>query len=226
MLTIKKLLTMLDLQDKMNSVVNPDWRNAGYHWERAIMVEAVEALDHHGWKWWKSSTPDMPQVRMELVDIWHFALSLLMVQDSDRDNVALADDLSHACAQPTSFPPGVTLLDYLQEMVKLSAGGEFCLDTFAACLHGTGMTWDDLYSSYVGKNTLNLFRQKFGYKTGEYIKDWTVVPLKGESLGRALEDNDHLHEILLEIDLSADNLQDVIMSELGVRYTALLAHSK
>ena len=38
MLTQQQLATMLALQDKMNTKVNPDWINAGYGYLRAAMV--------------------------------------------------------------------------------------------------------------------------------------------------------------------------------------------
>jgi dimeric dUTPase (all-alpha-NTP-PPase superfamily) len=80
MLTSTQLNTMLNLQDGMNKKVNPQWLTAGYSYLRAAMIESVEAIEHHGWKWWKAQKLDLPQVQMELVDIWHFALSHLIIQ--------------------------------------------------------------------------------------------------------------------------------------------------
>ena len=71
----KQLLVMLEMQDAMNSRVNPDWRSAGNAWYRAIWTECAEMLDHYGWKWWKHQPADLEQVRLELVDIMHFAMS-------------------------------------------------------------------------------------------------------------------------------------------------------
>ena len=34
------------------------------------------------------------------------------------------------------------------------------------------MTYDELFSLYIGKNVLNGFRQNNGYKSGEYRKLW------------------------------------------------------
>jgi hypothetical protein len=78
MISKDKLITMLALQGKLNEIVNPDWLGAGYPWHRAIMVESVEALEHYGWKWWKKQQPDLVQARMELVDIFHFILSMAL----------------------------------------------------------------------------------------------------------------------------------------------------
>jgi hypothetical protein len=74
------LRAMLDLQDSMNRKINPDWLTAGYPFLRAVLVEAVEGLDHYGWKWWKAQSPDLAQLRIELIDIWHFLLSEYLVR--------------------------------------------------------------------------------------------------------------------------------------------------
>src|SRR3981081_578635 len=66
------LRAMLELQDSMNRKINPDWMSAGYPFLRAVLVEAVEGLEHYGWEWWKSQSPDLAQLRIELIDIWHF----------------------------------------------------------------------------------------------------------------------------------------------------------
>ena len=84
------LEAMLKMQDEMNSKVNPDWVNANNNWCRAIQVEGVEAIEHHGWKWWKKQECDMAQLRMELVDIWHFILSAAIQHRHGKVAVACA----------------------------------------------------------------------------------------------------------------------------------------
>ncbi len=80
MLSTTQLNTMLTLQDGMNQKVNPQWLSANYAYLRAAMIESVEGIEHHGWKWWKAQHKDLPQLQMELVDIWHFALSSIIIQ--------------------------------------------------------------------------------------------------------------------------------------------------
>ena len=54
-----------------------DWMSRGREWYRAIWIECAELMEHYGgWKWWKHSRPDFAQVVLEIVDIWHFGLSL------------------------------------------------------------------------------------------------------------------------------------------------------
>ncbi len=90
MITPSQIHDQFVLQDRMNAIVNPMWANTKRPWHRAIMVEAVEALDHFGWKWWKEQKADLPQVRMELIDIWHFVLSELLTKDEANDTQTLA----------------------------------------------------------------------------------------------------------------------------------------
>ena len=91
----QQIITMLELQDGMNSKVNPSWRSAGQEWYRAIWIEASEMLEHYGWKWWKKQDPDVMQVKLEVVDIVHFALSIRLEQGehSDMDAIAAAIQL-------------------------------------------------------------------------------------------------------------------------------------
>ena len=71
--------TMASMQASYNREVHPQWEAQGYAFYRAIWVECAELLDHYGWKWWKAQTPDMAQLRMELIDIWHFLMSHYLV---------------------------------------------------------------------------------------------------------------------------------------------------
>ena len=71
------------------------------------------------------------------------------------------------------------------------------------------MSSDDLYRQYIGKNVLNFFRQDHGYKEGTYIKVWD-----------GKEDNEHLVEVLDQLDPSLDNFADLLYAELESRYPA------
>ena len=72
------LRAMLRLQEGMNRKINAQWLDANYAYLRAVLVEAVEGLDHYGWKWWKHQRPDIGQVKLEILDIWHFGMSDLL----------------------------------------------------------------------------------------------------------------------------------------------------
>lgn len=213
-----QLAAMLEMQDSMNAKVNPQWVAANYNWHRAINVEGVEAIEHHGWKWWKKQECDMAQLRMELVDIWHFMLSAAIQQHG---SVALAKH-SMLAELDSEFPSlhfdnqhyvlaEMSLLDKLDLLAGLAAARRTSLALFASILADCGMDWMALFKQYVGKNVLNFFRQDHGYKAGSYIKIWN---------GR--EDNEHLFEIIECVDPGAADVRAVIYQSLKSRYAMAL----
>jgi dimeric dUTPase (all-alpha-NTP-PPase superfamily) len=126
MLTSAQLETMLNLQDGMNKKVNPQWVSAGYSYLRAAMIESVEAIEHHGWKWWKAQKCDLPQVQMELVDIWHFALSHLIIQHNGNIEAAGSEIESALLGSHTDLMFDGNLINFSQaslvENLELLAG--------------------------------------------------------------------------------------------------------
>ncbi|MDE0054992.1 MAG: dUTP diphosphatase, partial [Gammaproteobacteria bacterium] len=86
-----RLRNMAVLQDSHNRQVHADWRDQGYEYYRAVWIECAELLDHIGWKWWRRQQRDLEQVRLEIVDIWHFGLSDLLRANAVND--ALADHM-------------------------------------------------------------------------------------------------------------------------------------
>jgi dimeric dUTPase (all-alpha-NTP-PPase superfamily) len=210
-----QLVTMLEMQSSMNGKVNPDWLAANNNWYRAIQVEGVEAIEHHGWKWWKKQECDMAQLTMELVDIWHFILSVAL--QNKHGNVALSkiDMLSELNLRQKSIQfdnqyyvlSQVTLLGKLDLLVGMAASKRISLTLFESLLQDCNMNWNDLFKQYIGKNVLNVFRQDHGYKAGSYIKIWD-----------GQEDNEHLVKILELIDLDSANVRDRLYSQLKERY--------
>lgn len=170
------LAEQLHLQDTLNSLVTPDWRGAKHPWSRAIMVEAVEMLEHHGWKWWKSQEPDVAQIKLELVDIWHFILSDTMTKTPFAE-ARILNRLDHP--ETTVYvgyaPTDLELLDTVQLMeafISLAAGGIVSITAFDMLRDEMRLSWAELHRLYIAKNVLNIFRQKHGYKDGTYVKTW------------------------------------------------------
>lgn len=199
----QELLTMLVLQNEMNSRVHPQWQSQGYHWYRAIWIESAELMDHYGWKWWKKQVLDREQVELELIDIWHFGLSDLLQRSAD------ANDVADALAA-TMFIAG-DATDFQSELEAFTLSvlqkKRFDVERFARLLAAVDMPFDRLFAGYVGKNVLNFFRQDHGYKDGTYLKVWH---------GR--EDNEHLVEAIAELDCSSARFRDDLYSALKQRY--------
>ena len=201
---ISMLQTMATMQDEHNTQVHPQWRLQRYEYYRAIWVECAEMLDHFGWKWWKKQDPDLDQVKLELVDIWHFALSELIRAGQLTDAVGI--ELAGVAAQgsdPTEFREAIEAL-----AAASLTSHSFELRTFVTAMDALPLPYEELFKLYIGKNILNRFRQDHGYKTGEYKKLWQ---------GR--EDNEHLMEILSELDCAPEALPDELYVALKDRYS-------
>lgn len=194
---------MLKLQDSMNTKVHADWREQNFEWYRAIWIESAELLDHYGWKWWKKQIPDTEQVILELIDIWHFGLSALIMEGADHNTIASEIELKLKTAEKGS--------DFRADLEDFTlstlSSKSFHVDKFAKLMADMDLSFEQLFKSYVGKNVLNFFRQDHGYQDGSYLKQWS---------GR--EDNEHLVDILSQLDSSADDFQQQLYSALEARY--------
>ena len=198
-----QLAIMLDMQDAMNSRVNPDWRGAGNAWYRAIWTECAEMLDHYGWKWWKHQEPDLDQVRLELVDIMHFAMSDYLLRGDD--NASVAGRIAAELSDPYQEQNIRVAIESMARSTIEDRSMHF--SAFANIMALVEMDFDTLFRMYVGKNVLNFFRQDHGYKDGTYVKIWD---------GR--EDNEHLAELLAELDSASVSFRDDVYAGLKARY--------
>jgi hypothetical protein len=214
MLTRLQAQTMLTLQAQMNAKINPAWVDAAYPYLRAVVVEGAEAMEHRGWKWWKKQTCDLEQLRMELVDIWHFTLSHILLEHRGDANASLEVLLQRESADAVEFDgkryelAQLDLIEKLELNIGLAAARRISLPLFEALLKDCGMDWKELFCQYVGKNVLNFFRQDHGYKDGSYRKLWQ---------GR--EDNEHLVEIMATLDAEHGEYQHLLYATLKERYT-------
>ena len=202
----QQLATMLELQNEMNTKVHARWREQNFEWYRAIWVECAELLDHYGWKWWKKQTPNVDQIALELVDIWHFGLSLLLLKGySVEDITAIVED---EFSNPKSSGDFASDLEHFTESTLSTK--DFDVSGFARLMVGINMDFETLYVGYVGKNVLNFFRQDHGYQDGSYQKQWGGV-----------EDNEHLVEIVAQLDTSAGDFKDELYQRMATRYKEL-----
>lgn len=198
-----KILNMLKLQDAMNHKVNETWREADFPWYRAIWTECAEMLDHYGWKWWKHQKPDMQQVKLEIVDIWHFTLSAYLMRGLPLEQTAdlITEDLN----QPWEAADlRAAIEDLAKDAIETHSAN---IPIVSRIMQLAGLDFDDLYRTYIGKNVLNFFRQDNGYQEGQYQKIWD---------GR--EDNEHLSEILAALNPESPTFSDEIYQKLAAAY--------
>lgn len=200
------LENMLAMQHRMNTRIHEHWIEQQFAWYRAIWIECGELVEHYGYKWWKKQTPDMEQVRLEVIDIWHFGMSALFAPGKSQAQLA-----AEIAAEVADFTPaGLDVREATEALAQhaLETRG-FSPARFWELMRAAELDFDSLYSAYVGKNVLNFFRQDHGYKEGTYTKTWQ---------GR--EDNEHLAELVAGLDRQAGDFADQVYQALEQRYRA------
>ena len=80
---------MFLMQQALNDETNGAGWEDGYtkngkliNWKRCIYMECAELIDSFAWKHWKniSAAPDVNNIVIEIVDIWHFVMSYILEQ--------------------------------------------------------------------------------------------------------------------------------------------------
>lgn len=183
---------MLSMQNALNEMTNgASWRSGQTQlgkvidWRRCIVMESAELIDSYPWKHWKAvdAQTDIENVRVELVDIWHFLLSLAL-ENLDSDKVSTILNKALTDSADTEFD--LATLSVIEQvriheiMMAIALQGVEVSDEYLAALAEAffnsckvaGLNFDELYQIYMAKNVLNKFRQDHGYKEGSYIKEW------------------------------------------------------
>ena len=213
-----KLIEMLNLQQKLNDDTNGEgWEN-GYtkqnrliNWRRCIYMELAELIDSFNWKHWKdiNISPDWENIKIEVVDIWHFILSLALEEYKLANKGDIKDIANYIEeskyfnefiqeAKPAHDEDMYMIINIIEHFIKDAISGEKfnkLIDDFLEVALQCGVNLDILYKFYLAKNILNQFRQDHGYKNGEYIKTWN-----------GKEDNIVMLEILEQNTLNAKEL--------------------
>lgn len=200
----EKIKEMLDLQNKINEKVHPHWREQNFEWYRAIWVECAELLDHYGWKWWKKQSPNQAQIELELVDIWHFGLSILLSKYDIEKSISLISE--GMIDQRGSGKFRENLEDFTSNTLQTRS---FDLKRFNQVMNDVGLTFEKLYVGYISKNVLNSFRQDKGYQAGTYLKDWGGI-----------EDNEYLIRLASKMDPKSENFSSELYTLMEREYEA------
>lgn len=186
----EKIVMMSDMQDTLNNLASADWNSKNYNWDLYILVENSELIDHLGYKHWKKTIPDYGQCKLEVLDILHFYLSkILNSPDSNGNLIRLSREIfrfqeTYGSNNIVKEESHKKALSTLMTISGVAANGSFS-ETHMCTLISMFVSFEELCNLYVGKNALNIFRQKNGYKEGSYIKVWD-----------GKEDNEVLTEIV------------------------------
>ncbi len=190
-----KILLMLQLQAQLNDATNGDEWTKGttkngktINWKRCIYMECAEMVDSFSWKHWKSinKEPDWDNHQIEVIDVWHFILSLAIENYSQNlkggiediaINISQLESFSTIDVQVKAFDSQDNVIEKVENLIRLSLTQENLeieklISEFFDLVVMSGLNLETLYRLYVGKNILNQFRQDNGYKDGSYIKVW------------------------------------------------------
>jgi dimeric dUTPase (all-alpha-NTP-PPase superfamily) len=185
---------MLELQQELNDATNGEnWEygltknNKKIDWRRCIYLEAAELIESYPWKHWKNidASPDYANIKIEIVDIWHFVMS-----ESLRlykvDNLGSITDIATTITSMQDFNEFLqetqseqldvySEIELVEKMIKelfCSSDINALIISFLNMSSKLNLKLPELYELYIGKNILNKFRQNHGYKNGSYIKEW------------------------------------------------------
>lgn len=203
----------------------------------AAEQEASEAIDHFNWKWWaKNPAPlDLRQLQLEFIDVIHFALSQCMIDGHNfilsrgstnvdeifkvfeekiatkieqQFGIEMMDEVIQAVQKDPFDKVIISMLRQMKSCCLTYQAAPLLLNALVAC-HITGMTPEDVYTTYVKKAVLNRFRRANGYKEGTYNKLWS-----------GLEDNVYLDTVASTIDPNDPNYVNSLYSQLTMEYAA------
>lgn len=145
-------------------------------------------IDSFPWKHWKNIElePDWDNLQIEVVDVWHFIMSLAIenyfktlrggIEDIAND-VSEMEAFSKVQTDALDFAEQDAVIEKVENIMRIVLAKdnldlEALFAEFFDLVVMSGLNLDTLYRLYVGKNILNQFRQDHGYKDGSYIKEW------------------------------------------------------
>jgi len=226
-----KILLMIQLQNQLNEATNGEnWVKGvtkggrNINWQRCIYMECAEMVDSFSWKHWKSldQEADWDNLQIEVVDVWHFIISLAIENYSQNLRGGVEDLAINIYQMPAfsvididsnKFDTQSNIIAKVENIIRLSLSQESLeleklIEEFFDLVIMSGLNLQTLYRLYVGKNILNQFRQDNGYKDGTYIKVWN-----GE------EDNVVMKRIW---EHNSDIKPDMLYKELAKSYLSLV----
>ena len=212
MFTHDQLKRLIIAQNTLNEHYVPNWKNevpkekflSAFQCEWAEFLESAPRFYDH--KWWKPTMKDDTQnVKVEIVDLLHFGLSLMILQQKginfDNQNKIDAEEFDKLYSEMRSeyliireeskeiYSDLISVQELFTKISIFSISDEkvdlfgivFTLFLRSLCFY---VNWSflDLYQAYWQKNELNLLRIQNGYMEGNYKK----VDENGEEDNRRL----------------------------------------
>jgi len=235
----KQLYSLFEVQSKLNAATcGEDWLKGicktgkPIAYDTAILVEAAEFIDSFDWKHWKYSGDDFENAKVELIDLLHFVISLIIyvmkIRDFKHETLTgLFDDIVVTFKYNGEtkndeyviegkefdiFKVRVLLNNFIFHILALNnaviqhsqaEAARNSMSVLMVMMSYLNMEWNEIYELYISKNALNYLRLNNGYQDGTYVKQWGEV-----------EDNVVMNEIkehlLLHDELTFDNMYNAL----------------
>jgi dimeric dUTPase (all-alpha-NTP-PPase superfamily) len=187
--------TIQQMQELLEAQANLNVKYSGAGWKEdipmsslgaATMAELGELLESStrigdnkvGWKWWKTYLDnDTNNIKVEIVDMVHFTLSMLIKAYGTTDEVldVYKTNFSEA-TDPGIQPP----MEYILTSTSGFVMNSFCFDYNGFIIdfiylidsfsNFNGLSVDEMFDIYMKKNKLNHKRVDGGYKENKYKK--------------------------------------------------------
>jgi dimeric dUTPase (all-alpha-NTP-PPase superfamily) len=188
--TNEQLTKLLDSQDTLNSkYTSEQWREEVplSSYLTAMDTEIAEYLEssprvgdetlhyNNGWKWWKPTLEnDNQNQAIEVIDVLHFALSVLMICHTKEEILKQNEDVSSFNYTENLPIQDILILKSVFVLDALTGSTESLLSNLYGLLgvmsKSCGRELTDIYDGYFLKNELNLQRILGGYIEGRYQK--------------------------------------------------------
>ena len=159
---IEMILEMAKMQEKLDEAILEKGRKLGliedFDRERCIfaLIDELGELVHElkgQWCWWKATqkSVDRQKVLEELVDAYHFGLSL----DNHNDYFCYENDFykENRCY----------VLGDIQEVINASMDGNLVVPKLYPLTYSLDFTMEEVYNGYIEKNKENYERIANGY---------------------------------------------------------------
>lgn len=218
----ENLKEMFKMQNELNEYTNgKDWKsgktnNNEINWIRCIIFELFEAIDQSfQWKHWKNnkefkqySIIDLHNLKIELVDTYHFLMSEILKQNLENEiyQERILNKLKYLFSRKKTEIKDKNIIENIEKIClniqlynvnnNINEKNKLLLDFYNDFFIITSqiMEFEEFYNLYIKKNVLNLFRQKNGYQTGKYIKNWGKDKIEDNViLKEYLDNNENLN---------------------------------
>jgi dimeric dUTPase (all-alpha-NTP-PPase superfamily) len=209
-------LETVEIQKSFNESIAPGWQldkqHQKYDFWMAVLDETVEVLGSRHWKWWKNSSKmgdiDWDNIKVELIDIFHFLLSIAIQQDMDH---VLFSQLVNIEMTKDENPIKVHDEKFFEEFWNEFLMGVQMKILPITCLklidfwYKAGGDANELFKEYRIKAALNNIRQEFGYGAANtYEKMWLDV-----NTNTKVEDNVIAWKLAQDIPLNAETTKNI-----------------